>query len=83
MFRSQYGIHVGTLYLTLLMKLKHMRSPFLFDMDKKVTHSKRLKLMCANFQMEMLYGTPFPVTPACENGFRSSYGKIPAPFLFL
>ncbi|KAK3408618.1 hypothetical protein EUGRSUZ_J00826 [Eucalyptus grandis] len=33
--------------------------------------------------MEMLYGTPFPVTPGSENGFKSSYGTIPAPLRFL
>ncbi|CAN1336784.1 hypothetical protein LINPERPRIM_LOCUS37302 [Linum perenne] len=33
--------------------------------------------------MEILLGTPFPVTPGPENGFKSSYGRTPTPFLFL
>lgn len=32
--------------------------------------------------MEILYGTPFPVIPGLEKGFKSSYGTMPAPCLF-
>lgn len=43
-----------------------------------MTYSNKL----SSLQMEMLYRSPFPSKPGSENGFKSSYGTIPAPVLF-